>query len=70
LNEPELEKQIIQQTPTGTIDFDVERGLVRSYASTINRSTINAFGPRSLLQVTGESTEKLVTADPDSTKSN
>lgn len=69
LNEPELEKQIIQQTPTGTIDFDVQRGLVRSYASTINRSTINAFGPRSLLQVTGESTEKLVTADADSSQS-
>lgn len=61
LHDPELEKQIIQQTPVGTIEFDIDRGLVRSYTSAINRSTINAFGPRSLLKVSGESSEKLVT---------
>jgi hypothetical protein len=64
VNEPELEKQLIQQVPTGTIEFDIERGLVRSYTSVIDRTTINAFGPKSLLQVKGESTEKLVTGDP------
>jgi hypothetical protein len=67
LNDPEVEKQIIQQTPTGSIEFDLERGLVRSYKSSINRTTINAFGPQSLLRVTGESTETLVTADPAAT---
>lgn len=61
LNDPELEKQILQQTPSGTIEFDIERGLVRSYVANINRTSHNAFGPRTLLQVTGESTEKLVT---------
>jgi hypothetical protein len=62
VDEPELKKQVIQQTPAGTIEFDIEQGLVRSYASTINQTVINAFGPQSMLRVTGESTEKLVAA--------
>ena len=64
LNDPEVEKQIIQQRPTGTIEFDVERGLVRSYKSSIDQTTYNAFGAQSLLHVTGESTDTLVPADP------
>ena len=63
LHEAELQKQVIQQTPVGTIEFDIERGLLRSYTSTINNTVINALGPQSLLNVTGESTEKLVIAD-------
>lgn len=63
ISEPELDKQLIQQTPTGTIEFDIERGLVRSYTSNINKTVINALGNETLLQVVGESTEKLVTAD-------
>ena len=63
INDPELEKQLIQQTPTGTIEFDIQRGRVRSYTSTINKTAINALGNETLLQVVGESTEKLVTAD-------
>lgn len=63
VNETELEKQVIQQTPSGTIEFDIEQGLVRSYVSTINQTVLNAYGPQSLLRVTGESVEKLVVAD-------
>ena len=63
LNEPELEKQIIQQTPTGSIEFHLERGLVLSYTSNINSTVINAFGQQSLLNVTGTSTEKLATVE-------
>lgn len=63
VNEPELAKQVMQQTPSGTIEFDIEQGLVRSYASTINQTVINAFGPQSMLRVIGESTEKLVAAE-------
>lgn len=63
VNETELEKQVMQQTPSGTIEFDIEQGLVRSYTSTINQTVINAFGPQSLLRVTGQATEKLVAAE-------
>jgi len=65
LNEAELEKQVIQQTPTGTIEFDIERGLVRSYTSSIDRTVLNAFGQQSLLNVTGKSTETLVSSNDD-----
>lgn len=65
LQDPELEKQVIQQTPHGSIDFDIERGLVRTHVSNINQTTINAFGAQSLLQVVGEATETLVTAAAD-----
>lgn len=63
LNEAELEKQVIQQTPSGTIDFDIDRGLVRSYTSNIDRTVLNAFGQQSLLNVTGKSTETLASID-------
>ena len=63
ISDPDVEKQLIQQTPTGTIQFDIERGLVRSYVSNVNKTAINALGNQTLLQVVGESTEKLVTAD-------
>lgn len=65
LNEAELEKQVIQQTPAGTIEFDIERGLVRSYTSNVDKTVLNAFGQQSLLNVTGKSTETLVSSDGD-----
>lgn len=64
----DLEKQLMQQTPTGRIEFDIERGLILSYTSSINRIVMNAFGGQSLLQVTGESTEKLAPAEIASTR--
>lgn len=60
LNEPKAQGQLAQQTPSGTIQFDIERGLIRSRQSTTNETVLNAFGPQTLLQVAGESTEKLV----------
>lgn len=62
-DEPEVAKQLMQQTPSGTIEFDIQQGLVRSYKSTINSTVINAFGRESMLRITGEATEKLVTAE-------
>ena len=63
INDPELSKQLIQQTPTGSIEFDIERGLVHSYTSIINQTAINALGSETVLQVAGEATEKLVSID-------
>ena len=59
VSDTEIEKQLAQQTPSGVIEFDVERGLVRSYTSTVNRTIMNAFGAQSLLRVAGEATERL-----------
>ena len=43
-----------------TIEFDIERGLIRSRKFVTNETVLNAFGQQTLLQVSGESTEKLV----------
>ena len=64
LNDVEMEKQLLQQTPIGTIEFDLNRGLVRSYRASIDRTAMNAFGSESLLKVTGESFEKLIAESP------
>ncbi len=64
LNDPKLQGNLAQQTPSGTIEFDIERGLIRSRKSVTNETVVNAFGPKSLLQVEGESTETLVPNEP------
>jgi hypothetical protein len=60
LNEPKIQGQLAQQTPSGTIEFDIERGLIRSKKSITNETVVNALGQQTVLQVIGESTEKLV----------
>ena len=60
LNEPKVQGQLAQQTPSGTIEFDIERGLIRSRKSIANETVVNALGPQTVLQVVGESTEKLI----------
>jgi hypothetical protein len=63
LNDPKLQGNLVQQTPAGTIEFDIERGLIRSRKSVTQESVVNAFGPKTLLQVSGESMETLVPND-------
>lgn len=60
LNDPKIQGQLAQQTPSGTIEFDIERGLIRSRKSVTKETVVNAFGQQTLLQVTSESSEKLV----------
>ena len=60
LNDAKIQGQLAQQTPSGTIEFDVERGLIRSRKSVTNETVVNAFGQQTLLQVVGESSEKLI----------
>jgi hypothetical protein len=66
VDDPEHERQLVQQTPSGTIQFDIGRGLVRSHVSTLNKTIVNALGPQTLLEVVGEATEKLVLPADDS----
>ncbi len=63
LNDPKIQGQLAQQTPSGTIEFDIERGLIRSRKSVTNEAVVNAFGPQSLLQVVGESAEKMIAGE-------
>ena len=59
-NEPEVLRQIIDQTPSGTITFHVQQGRILSKTKEINEKVIEAFGPKTLLQARGGSTEKLI----------
>lgn len=63
VNDPEVMRQLVQQMPSGTVEFDIARGLIRSQKSTMNENVVNAFGPQTLLQVVGETSEKLLPAD-------
>lgn len=60
LNDPKIQGQLAQQTPSGTIEFDIERGLIRSRKSVTNETVVNAFGQQTLLQISSESSEKLI----------
>ena len=60
LNEPKIQGQLVQQTPSGTIEFDMERGLIRLRKTIANETVVNALGPQTVLQAVGESTEKLI----------
>lgn len=60
LNEPKIQGQLVQQTPSGTIEFNIERGLIRSRKTIANETVVNALGPQTVLQAVGESTEKLI----------
>jgi len=60
LNDPKIQGQLAQQTPAGFIEFDIERGLIRSRKSTSKETVVNAFGQQTLLQVVGESIETFV----------
>jgi hypothetical protein len=59
LNDPQVEAQLIQRTPTGTIEFDLDRGLLVSHHTTVDKTVVNAFGPNSQLQASSETREKL-----------
>lgn len=64
LNEPKSQGQLAQQTPSGMVEFDIERGLIRSRKAVTNETVLNAFGQKTLLQVVGESTENLIPHEP------
>ncbi len=63
ITDPEIQGRLAQQTPSGTIEFDVHRGLIQSRKLTTSAKIINAFGPQSLLEVAGESNETLVSSE-------
>uniref|UniRef100_A0A7C2K2H7 Uncharacterized protein n=1 Tax=Schlesneria paludicola TaxID=360056 RepID=A0A7C2K2H7_9PLAN len=59
LNNAEIEGQLIQRTPSGTIEFDIDRGVIVSQASSVNNQVVNAMGPGTRLQAESETREKL-----------
>lgn len=60
LNDAKIQGQLAQQTPSGVVEFDIERGLIRSRKTISKETVVNAFGQQTLLQVAGESTETYI----------
>ena len=64
MHDPEILRQIVQQTPSGTIEFDLKEGRLLSRSLKIDEKDIGAFGPQTLLQAQGEMLEKLIPPAP------
>ena len=60
INDPEILRQTVQQTPSGTIEFDLKNGRLLSRSLKIDEKVIGAFGAQTLLNAQGEMTEKLI----------
>lgn len=64
VNDSRLEAQLIQRTPRGKIEFDMERGLILSQNLTIQGESLNAGGNSVKLKAASQSTEKLLENPP------
>ena len=60
MHDPDILRQIVQQTPSGSIEFDLKEGRILSRSLLIDEKVIGAFGPQTLLEAKGEMHEKLV----------
>ncbi len=60
INDPEILRQTVQQTPSGTIEFDLKNGRLLSRSLKIDEKVIGAFGAQTLLNAQGEMIEKLI----------
>ena len=60
INDPEILRQIVQQTPSGMIEFDLKNGRLLSRSLKIDEKVVGAFGAQTLLDAQGEMMEKLV----------
>jgi hypothetical protein len=62
INNAEIEGQLMQRTPAGIIEFDVDRGLIVSQNTSVDNQVVNAMGPGTKLQANSDTLEKLVPA--------
>ena len=57
VNDPALQAQLIQRTPSGTIEFDLQAGRIAARTMRIDDSVIGPFGDNSSLKATSLRTE-------------
>jgi len=57
-----IRAQLIQRTPTGTIQFDIEKGLIVFRQLVVNETVIGPFGGDSSLRAKSTRTERIVEA--------
>lgn len=60
IGNPQVEAQLLQCRPAGTIEFDLERGLIVSQTTKASGDVVNPFGANTQLTATLESSERLL----------
>lgn len=60
LSNPQVEAQLMQRKPSGTIQFDLARGILLSQSTAASEQVVGAFGPKTSVQATSETQEKWV----------
>lgn len=60
ITDPEILTQLAQQTPSGTIEFDLQRGRLLNRTIEIKNDVVGPFGPQTLVQARGQSVERLI----------
>jgi hypothetical protein len=62
--------QLIQATPKGDVEFDIERGLMLKREIRFDQTVLGALGPQTVLASWGKTTERLLdTPEPATTSS-
>ena len=65
VTDPQIKVQLMQRTPKGIIEFDLEQGTMRSMSTTIDEQVVNAFGPQTSVHAVTKSEDKLLSAAPN-----
>ncbi|MHC4875455.1 MAG: hypothetical protein ACYTGL_03080 [Planctomycetota bacterium] len=60
--DPQIRMQLVQRSLTGTVEFDVDRGVIRKWTSAGTGQVFNPFGPSSSAQASSSNVERLVTS--------
>lgn len=63
LNDPELGLQLIQKTPSGTIELDLEKGTIISQNVSLDNKQVGIFQGQGLMRAVSTRVEKLVTPE-------
>ena len=65
VNDPQIQAQLMQHTPSGHIEFDLEQGLIVSMRTHVDEMVVGPFGPKSSISAVTKSEEKLLPGRPE-----
>ena len=60
VKDPRVKVQLLQATPSGTIWFDIDRGLVTKKEIRFNNTVLNAMGPQTMVSAKGRTIDRLL----------
>lgn len=60
IKDPRVKVQLLQATPSGTIWFDIDRGIVKKKEIHFSNTVLNAMGPKTMVSAKGRTIERLL----------